>query len=674
VHGVGNVGYLTGITAVAAGAAHTIALKTDGTVYAWGYNNYGQLGDDTTSDKYTPVQVLDGTNGTKPFVIEGIFDCQTSLINYAGIGASYVASATYYDVIFDNVAATFTLDGSITALNDLTITSGTLDADGKAITVGGNWNNAGGIFVHGDAGTVIFNGTGAHNITSSGSPFYNVTFNNAAGTWKLLDMFDADNNLRIASGTLDANGKNIYVGGNWNNAGGAYIHNNNLVTFDGDSLQNITSGGSSFRDITILNISLGGVAFMDSATCDTLNTIVGVEKLTFASGSTCTVTNTINIGGAAGNLLELVSDTPGIAWNLNAPATTLSYISVTDSDASSGGLMTADKSSNGGNNTHWSFGDILFLGTGTWSDPASWSTGILPGINDNVSIQGTCLLNATPGQVNAIIIETGYSLELAGYNIVATTNITNNGTLILQGDETITGTLINNTNSTVIYNGAVDANIPGSMTYYNLTCETAGKKLIFAAGSTQTITGALTLKGAAGNLIILVSSVDGTQWNIDPQGTYELSYLDIKDSNNISGKPLDPANSIDSGNNTNWWTPQVAYVGNEIKPPVPPEVYLPLPDIDANYPLIYGLEMFLSEMSGMDIVNTGLMYDETIRLKKNYAPGKYRTVVIVYEGTVVNVPYDEKGMIKGKARIMRAGDKSRFEFHKLSLKSRNPVR
>ncbi|MEC4684419.1 MAG: RCC1 repeat-containing protein [Nitrospirota bacterium] len=45
------------ITAIASGAAHTIILKTDGTVWAWGWNYYGQLGDGTTIDRTTPVQV-----------------------------------------------------------------------------------------------------------------------------------------------------------------------------------------------------------------------------------------------------------------------------------------------------------------------------------------------------------------------------------------------------------------------------------------------------------------------------------------------------------------------------------------------------------------------------------------------------------------------------------------
>ena len=43
---------------IAAGLYHSLALRLDGTVCAWGRNDYGQLGDGTTTDQSTPVQVL----------------------------------------------------------------------------------------------------------------------------------------------------------------------------------------------------------------------------------------------------------------------------------------------------------------------------------------------------------------------------------------------------------------------------------------------------------------------------------------------------------------------------------------------------------------------------------------------------------------------------------------
>ena len=48
---------------VACGYYHTTAIKTDGTLWTWGYNWYGQLGDNTTVSKSSPVTtVAGGTN------------------------------------------------------------------------------------------------------------------------------------------------------------------------------------------------------------------------------------------------------------------------------------------------------------------------------------------------------------------------------------------------------------------------------------------------------------------------------------------------------------------------------------------------------------------------------------------------------------------------------------
>ena len=56
-------GYFSGVDAVAAGNGHSLALKSDGTVWAWGGNSDGRLGDDTNISRHNPVQVRFDWNG-----------------------------------------------------------------------------------------------------------------------------------------------------------------------------------------------------------------------------------------------------------------------------------------------------------------------------------------------------------------------------------------------------------------------------------------------------------------------------------------------------------------------------------------------------------------------------------------------------------------------------------
>jgi alpha-tubulin suppressor-like RCC1 family protein len=48
---------------ISGGQYHTLGLDFRGKLWGWGYNNWGQLGDNTTVNKYTPVAII-GTNKT----------------------------------------------------------------------------------------------------------------------------------------------------------------------------------------------------------------------------------------------------------------------------------------------------------------------------------------------------------------------------------------------------------------------------------------------------------------------------------------------------------------------------------------------------------------------------------------------------------------------------------
>ena len=48
------------IVDIAAGTDHNLALDQQGNLWAWGRNDYGQVGNGTTIDQPTPVQIMRG--------------------------------------------------------------------------------------------------------------------------------------------------------------------------------------------------------------------------------------------------------------------------------------------------------------------------------------------------------------------------------------------------------------------------------------------------------------------------------------------------------------------------------------------------------------------------------------------------------------------------------------
>jgi alpha-tubulin suppressor-like RCC1 family protein len=54
------VGGITNWSQLSAGFSHSLGITSTGIAYAWGYNTYGRLGDNTTSTRSSPVTVVGG--------------------------------------------------------------------------------------------------------------------------------------------------------------------------------------------------------------------------------------------------------------------------------------------------------------------------------------------------------------------------------------------------------------------------------------------------------------------------------------------------------------------------------------------------------------------------------------------------------------------------------------
>jgi alpha-tubulin suppressor-like RCC1 family protein len=127
VRGISNVNN------VLVGAQHSVALREDGTVWTWGSNQYGQLGDGTTTNRATPVQV----HGLSNIISISVSDSHTVALRDDGTAWVWGVLSYNFDIPFgipsgqstpvqirgvDNITAiSMTAAGSFAIRNDGTV-------------------------------------------------------------------------------------------------------------------------------------------------------------------------------------------------------------------------------------------------------------------------------------------------------------------------------------------------------------------------------------------------------------------------------------------------------------------------------------------------------------------------------------------------------------------------
>jgi hypothetical protein len=236
----------------------------------------------------------------------------------------------------------------IASANVLTHTNGTLNLNGKTLTVGtaaGAYTTAAGTKVLTfNGGTLVCPGT---NTTA---------FNNAAPTGFSTIAGTGSGRINMSGATAKT-----FVGGGstfncalWNTGAGA------LTISGNNAIDTVTS-------------SSGALSITGNNTITTLTNNTQPVTYTFTTGTTTTITN-FNVGGISGSLVTL---TGAGAYTLSkASGNALGqYMSLTNANATGGASWYAANSTNVSGNTGWTFGANRYWvgGTGNWSTAARWA-------------------------------------------------------------------------------------------------------------------------------------------------------------------------------------------------------------------------------------------------------------------------------------------------------------
>lgn len=324
-----------------------------------------------------------------------------------------------FPITFNGAGGTWKFTDAFTlgSTRNMTLTNGTLDLNGQAVTVSNSFVTA----------------TGTKNLTFNGGTLV------CAGT--TLAFSNAQPlNFSTTAGT--GTGK---------------------ISMTNAALKSFSGGGSTFN-CTLSNDGAGALSISGSNTFTTIANSVQPTSFTFTSGTTTTITNW-NISGTAGNLVTITSSSGGTAATLSkaSGAVYAYYVSLKDSAATGGASWyAAIGSTNVSGNSGWIFGAAKYWvgGTGNWSTAARWALstggaggfGITPAdaaVFDSSSGGGTSTVDSNVS-VQTLTM-TGYTGTLAfGTNTISLTSEIAS-TVIFTGDSThsVSGTpVINITNST----------------------------------------------------------------------------------------------------------------------------------------------------------------------------------------------------------------------------------
>lgn len=395
--------------------------------------------------------------------------------------------------------------------------------------------------------------------------FYNFTF---SGVTSVVGRLYINNDILI-SGTLTP-GSTISIGNGWTD-NGAFIHNNQSVSFIGTSG---TINGTSDTDFYNLSITPSGDG---TVTLQTSEPIIN-HTLTVATGDTFDLGSGLEVLIETAATLALNGTISGDGRIDYMSSTNFPSTGTMDADLRFNLIgptfnMTAPARAYGGEVRAECFDRGMVAG-GFDARSVTFAAGTLSIGGDLAVRQYLC-----DGYVTLNLDTNDPTTSIAGATTISWGGIlsaSSSSTLSFGGDYTQDGGGIFTDNSgTVVLNGTSQQTMSGDMTasnadFYNMTITnasgsdpdiifandatvnnnftaiTAGSQIQFVAGGTFTFYNIDFNGQGSGTRVDLTSSAMDTQWNIDVAGSRSVSYTQVRDSY-ACGTPPD----IDASNGTN---------------------------------------------------------------------------------------------------------------------------
>jgi hypothetical protein len=446
-------------------------------------------------------------------------------------------------------------NGASFALADYNLTIDATTTNNGTLTIGSGDITATNLFTNNN---VLTGGSGTWTFNDGFANGSSATVTATSGSWNNYDYYDNDGTFVHNDGSMFFTYNADYTdyvfnpNGEYNNmtfygmtkTWGRNLYPQSPINVKGD----FTISTYQFRGIYTTDITVEGNVNVNSGYIgpDVDFYFTGSGDQTFRVGSSGTFSALdVGVDKAPGTVTMISNISSGMTLTIdNGTFYTNGYNIVGATELINNGTLKLQGGESLGFGTKdTDTGTVEYVGDGGATSYASLIYG-----NDynNLKINSLSGLNTFTAAA-ATDVNGSFELNSGTFNAPSTT-------LTIAKDFDFDNGTFNHSSGSVILDTANDSNIYGTIDFNDISSTVAGKTIIFEANKTVTVAGEAQIKGSSDTDIVVRSSEAGTQFSFDPAGTKDIDYIDVKDSNNISGSYIDPANYVDSGSNLNWFS------------------------------------------------------------------------------------------------------------------------